>query len=317
MIRPLRYAMLACASFLLVANVARSAPVTLDAPALNSDLESIATIHLDVVAGSSGAPYGFTVQWLTKTQFDALGGWPADPSDPLIQEAIFLGTPTLNTVDGTYSFLLGAGETANIEIGDIFDETGILSSDRGEMSQGTNYVFRVRADGDGSAFMAGEGLVPSSPFSGTLTAHTNPKPAGSGCIFTQGYWKNHPDAWPVSSLKLGLIVYTKTQLLAIFNTPAAGNGIISLAHQLIAAKLNILNGAIASSLITGAISTADAMIGSKIIPPIGSGFLSPAVTSHLTDDLEEFNSMENNPALCQGSTPAKFRTWGELKASYR
>src|SRR5438093_3796068 len=150
MTRPLRYAMLACASFLLVANVARSAPVTLDAPALNSDLESVATIHLDVVAGSSGAPYGFTVQWLTKAQFDALGGWPADPSDPLIQEAIFLGTPTLNTVDGTYSFLLGAGESAGIEIGDIFDETGILSSDRGEMSQGTNYVFRVRADGDGS-----------------------------------------------------------------------------------------------------------------------------------------------------------------------
>src|SRR5262249_44603823 len=153
--RPLRSTMLACASFLLVANVARSAPVTLDAPTVSSDLESIATIHLDVLAGSSGAPYGFTVQWLTKAQFDALGGWPAEPADPLIQEAIFLGTPTLNTVDGTYSFLLGPGGSAGVEIGDIFDETGIVSSDRSEMSQGTNYVFRVRADGDGSAFMAG------------------------------------------------------------------------------------------------------------------------------------------------------------------
>src|SRR5262249_22140345 len=141
--------------------------------------------------------------------------------------------------------------------------------------------------------------------------------AGSGCIFTQGYWKNHPEAWPVSSLKLGIVVYTKAQLLLIFNTPAAGNGLISLAHQLIAAKLNILNGAIPTSMITGAISTADALIGSKIVPPLGSGFISPAISSHLTDDLEEFNSMENNPALCQGVTPVKHPTWGELKAAYR
>lgn len=318
MTRPLRIALLACVSYLMLAHSASTAPVALDAPALaNPDPLASSFVHLDVTAGASGAPNGFTIEWMTQAQYDANGGtWPAE-ADPRIKWALFFGFPSLNTVDGTTSFMLGPDAVADIEIGDIFDETGILSSDRGEMSQGTNYVFRVRADGDGSAFMAGEGLVPSSPFSGTLTAHTNPKPAGSGCIFTQGYWKNHPDAWPVSSLKLGLIVYTKTQLLAIFNTPAAGNGIISLAHQLIAAKLNILNGAIASSLITGAISTADAMIGSKIIPPIGSGFLSPAVTSHLTDDLEEFNSMENNPALCQGSTPAKFRTWGELKASYR
>src|SRR5689334_10028024 len=26
---------------------------------------------------------------------------------------------------------------------------------------------------------------------------------GEECAFTQGYWKNHPDAWPVSSLTLG------------------------------------------------------------------------------------------------------------------
>lgn len=33
-----------------------------------------------------------------------------------------------------------------------------------------------------------------------------------------GYWKNHPEAWPVSSLKLGTVSYTKTQLLQILNT---------------------------------------------------------------------------------------------------
>src|SRR5262245_44270594 len=43
------------------------------------------------------------------------------------------------------------------------------------------------------------------------------------CVFTQGYWKNHPDAWPVETLTLGTVTYTKDQLLSIFHTPVAGN----------------------------------------------------------------------------------------------
>jgi hypothetical protein len=315
MMRPLRGAVLACASVLFLAPLSYAAPVALDPPTLDSNIESTATIHLDITAGATGAPNGFVVEWLTRAKYDALGGWPADPADPVINSAIFLGYPSLNTVDGTYSFLLGAGQTAKIEIGDIFDETGVLSDDRGEMSQGTDYVFRVKANGDQGD--PGGSFLPGSGYSGTLTAHTKPLPVGNACIFTQGYWKNHPSAWPVTSLKLGSIIYTQAQLLLIFNEPAAGNGLISLAHQLIAAKLNLLSGAIPTPLITGAISTADALIGSKVVPPIGAGYLAPGVTSHLTDDLEEFNSMENDPTLCQHSTDAKSRTWGELKAIYR
>src|SRR5436305_9837109 len=69
-----------------------------------------------------------------------------------------------------------------------------------------------------------------------------------GCTFTLGYWKNHPGAWPVTSLTLGSTTYSQAQLLSIFNTPVRGNGLISLAHQLIAAKLNILAGANSSSV---------------------------------------------------------------------
>src|SRR5688572_23676843 len=61
----------------------------------------------------------------------------------------------------------------------------------------------------------------------------------SGCTLTQGYWKNHPEAWPVASLELGSVTYSKAQLLSIFRTPVSGNGLVSLAHQLIAAKLNV------------------------------------------------------------------------------
>src|SRR6187551_989910 len=67
--------------------------------------------------------------------------------------------------------------------------------------------------------------------------------ADGDCTYTQGYWKNHPDAWPVASLKLGTVTYTKVELIAIFKTPVKGNGLIQLAHQLIAAKLNVAAGA--------------------------------------------------------------------------
>src|SRR5215208_6110995 len=59
------------------------------------------------------------------------------------------------------------------------------------------------------------------------------------CTLTQGYWKNHPKAWPVSELALGSVTYTKAQALTVFGQPVDGNGLISLAHQLMASKLNV------------------------------------------------------------------------------
>ena len=109
------------------------------------------------------------------------------------------------------------------------------------------------------------------------------------CAFTQGYWKNHPDAWPCDKLKLGNVEYTKAELLAIFRQPVAGNGLISLAHQLIAAKLNVANNADGSD-IADEIVAADALIGGLKVPPSGTGWLSPSATSSLTGKLDTFNN---------------------------
>ncbi|HVK86756.1 MAG TPA: DUF4215 domain-containing protein [Kofleriaceae bacterium] len=122
------------------------------------------------------------------------------------------------------------------------------------------------------------------------------------CTHTQGFWKNHPDVWPVSSLTLGTVTYSKTQLLAIFTTPVQGNGLISLAHQLIAAKLNDASGAITPA----AIAQADALIGGRVVPPVGAGYLAPSTTSSLVGALDGFNSStgyncEREPA-CGDST---------------
>jgi hypothetical protein len=79
------------------------------------------------------------------------------------------------------------------------------------------------------------------------------------CPQPQGYWKNNPGLWPVTSLELGSQTYSQAELLTILNT-AVGTGrnadaSLILANQLIAAKLNIANGsdpAPVSSTITDA-----------------------------------------------------------------
>ena len=112
--------------------------------------------------------------------------------------------------------------------------------------------------------------------------------ASTRCAFSQGYWKSQT-RWPVSSLHLGTVSYTEAQLRAILSNSTRGNGLVDLAHQLIAAKLNAAIGANSTALFT-AIANADTLIGSRVVPPVGNGFLSPTATTALTNQLEAFNN---------------------------
>src|SRR5439155_550826 len=62
------------------------------------------------------------------------------------------------------------------------------------------------------------------------------------CPHSQGYWKNNPRLWPVSSLTLGSQTYSKTELLNLLKNSTTSDASLILARQLIAAKLNIANG---------------------------------------------------------------------------
>ncbi|AYA36525.1 hypothetical protein D3Y59_05315 [Hymenobacter oligotrophus] len=121
----------------------------------------------------------------------------------------------------------------------------------------------------------------------TFCRTTSTPPPSNCCTYTQGYWKNHPEAWPVQELVLGNTTYNKDQLLAILRTPVKGNGLISLAHQLIAAKLNVAkcNGV---SPVSRDIQAADKLIGDRVIG--GGGYLSPSSTSYLTERLDRYNN---------------------------
>jgi hypothetical protein len=59
---------------------------------------------------------------------------------------------------------------------------------------------------------------------------------------TQGYWKNHPEAWPTNILVLGCELYSQAEMLAILNSSSRGDASLILAKQLIAANLNVLAG---------------------------------------------------------------------------
>jgi hypothetical protein len=129
------------------------------------------------------------------------------------------------------------------------------------------------------------------------------------CTYTQGYWKTHgpipkgqnSNMWPINtavnndSLMLGSVNYSDLQLLQIFNTPVRGNGWISLAHQLIAAKLNVLNGADPSA-VANTITAADNLIGSTNL--LGSAKISTNATAQLKSDLGAYNEGHIGPGHC-------------------
>jgi hypothetical protein len=134
--------------------------------------------------------------------------------------------------------------------------------------------------------------TPTATETPTATPTPTPTPTPTGtpgaCVYGQGYWKNHPEAWPVTTLQLGNVTYDQQQLLDILHTPVRGNGLVLLAHQLIAAKLNIANGA-DPSCIQDTIAAADALIGDLVVPPVGDGYLAPRDASPLADTLDQYN----------------------------
>ena len=86
---------------------------------------------------------------------------------------------------------------------------------------------------------------------------------------------------------LGNVLYTQAQLLAILGEPVQGNGLVALAHQQIAAKLNLALGG--PECIQPVVDQVDAIIGNLVVPPIGTGFLAPCNTSGYVDVLTKYN----------------------------
>jgi len=92
-----------------------------------------------------------------------------------------------------------------------------------------------------------------------------------GCTGTvpksPGYWKNHSEAWPVSSITIGGKSYTKSQAIALMNSSVCGDKTYTLFKALVAAKLNAM-GCGDSSCVTETIAKAEAWMA---LHNVGSG----------------------------------------------
>ena len=105
----------------------------------------------------------------------------------------------------------------------------------------------------------------------TPTVPPTPTPTptpGDGRVGTQGYWQNHPEAWCMQTIKIGCVVYTKGQAIAIMQQPTSKDMTYALAAQLIAAKLNVGCAGSNATCVSSAITDADNFLCAH---PVGSG----------------------------------------------
>jgi hypothetical protein len=269
----------------------KPAKTKLDMPVVSCAGSTQASINLQVCA-PGGAPAGFTIQWMAAADYAANGNAWYSSDDPAACDASFSGNANLSRYN------LSPGQCVTVNVGEFLFDNGASTNCDEALVCGTDYVFRSFAHATSS--------LNRSDFTANVTCATLPCEELPDCTLTQGYWKTHgpvptgnnSNEWPVTSLALGTFSYTDLELQAILDTPAAGNGLIVLAHQLIAAKLNIANGADGSA-VANDIAAADALIGSLVIPPMGNGFLKPAMTSGLTTALTNYNEGATGPGHCE------------------
>ena len=143
----------------------------------------------------------------------------------------------------------------------------------------------------------------------------------SNCPYSYGFWKTHgsgncqagnnADFWPASAtpMFLGTNAYTASELCAILHTPpTGGNALVSLAHQLIAAKLNIANGSPQPTPVPATIVQADGLIGGLDVTTasVKANTLAGQQMNAAAQVLDMFNNnMIQPPCIPSGSSPKR------------
>jgi len=116
-------------------------------------------------------------------------------------------------------------------------------------------------------------------------------PPGTG---TPGYWKNHPEAWPVETIVVGGVSYTKEQAIAILNQ-VGKDKTITMFSSLVPAMLNVMVGN-DSSCVQTTIDAANAWMATS--GPVGSGVHAASVAWKLGEPLHRHMDNYNNGGLC-------------------
>ena len=111
---------------------------------------------------------------------------------------------------------------------------------------------------------------------------------------TPGYWKNHPEAWPVSSITVGGVTYTKAQAIAWLGK-VGKDKTTTMFSSLVPAMLNVLignDGSCVNSTIVAA-NTWMATYG-----PVGSNVAASSYAWTIGEPLHIQMDSYNNGLLC-------------------
>ncbi len=148
----------------------------------------------------------------------------------------------------TIDYTIMVNNTGNVDLFDVVVEDEMLGFTwKGDLSEGESNVFnltyKVPCDAE-EAFTN----------TATVWAQLNDTTIYNEASWTteilhpfvphsMGYWKNHPENWPVDEIDIGNVTYTKEEALTILKEANAKDATKMLAAQLIAAKLNRISGA--------------------------------------------------------------------------
>lgn len=119
-------------------------------------------------------------------------------------------------------------------------------------------------------------------------------PGGGPGTGTPGYWKNHPEAWPVEQIDIGGTTYTKEEAIGIMWMKKSGDKSLTLFAALVCAKLNVVLGN-NSSCVDNTITLADAWMS---MYPAGSVIEGSSSAWMIGEPLYIVLDSYNNGLLC-------------------
>jgi hypothetical protein len=130
----------------------------------------------------------------------------------------------------------------------------------------------------------------------------------NGCTLTIGYWKTHSQSGPapydnawknLGTAEQNTAFFLSGQSwLEVFNTAPAGNAYYTLAHQYMAAKLNILNGAASTPAVTSAIAAAEALFAASTPAQVSKSKTLKDQFGALVGTLSAYNEGTTGPGHC-------------------
>lgn len=124
-----------------------------------------------------------------------------------------------------------------------------------------------------------------------------------GCTLTQGYWKTHAAgrkfdaAWNLVGGPSTTFYSSGKTWIQVFNTAPAGNPYYQLAHQYMAAKLNVLNGATPTAAVSTALASAETLF-TGLNPNTNFTKTQKATMVSLAGVLASFNEGTTGPGHC-------------------